>query len=195
MNPISSGPIDDAEHDREQRPAVAQRVLELLADDDARICRRSCARRSFARSPVRAPASATNASSRLSCPVCARSSSGVPRATTRPAAMTTIESQSAETSCMTWLENSTQRPSRLQPPHDRAHGARAHHVEAVGRLVEQHVLRVVHQRAGERHLGALAVREARRAPIGDRRSCRAARAAPSCAARSAVPLMPCSSPK
>ena len=44
-------------------------------------------------------------------PVCARSSSGVPSATTRPRAITTMRSQSAATSCMTWLENSTQRPS------------------------------------------------------------------------------------
>ena len=34
MKPMITGPIDDAEDDRPQRAAIAQRVLELLADDD-----------------------------------------------------------------------------------------------------------------------------------------------------------------
>ena len=78
-------------------------------------------------------------------------------------------SQSAETSCITWLENSTVWPSLFEAADDLAHRARAHHVEAVGRLVEQHVLRVVDDGAGQRGLGALAVREAGDAAIGDRR--------------------------
>ena len=62
-----------------------------------------------------------------------------------------------------------------QPADDVAHRARAHHVEAVGRLVEQHVLRIVDERARQRDLGPLAVRKALRAAVGDRRSCRACR--------------------
>ena len=57
------------------------------------------------------PIAFTNASSRLVQPVAARSSSGVPSAATRPRAMTTIRSQSCATSCMMWLDSSTQRPS------------------------------------------------------------------------------------
>ena len=67
-------------------------------------------------------------------------------------------------------------------PNDRAHGARAHHVEAVGGFVEQDVLRVVHERASQRHLRALAMRSR---PCADPRSraCRAGRAVPRFAAR------------
>ena len=53
----------------------------------------------------------TKASSRFDSPVCARSSSAVPCATTRPCAITTMRSHSAATSCMMWLEKITQRPS------------------------------------------------------------------------------------
>ena len=42
-----------------------------------------------------------------------------------------------------------------------------HHVEPVARLVEQHVLRLVYQRAGERHLGALPLGEALAAAVGE----------------------------
>ena len=48
-----------------------------------------------------------------------------------------------------------------------AHGARAHHVEAVRGLVEQDVLGVVHERTRQRHLGPLAVREAGGAAVRD----------------------------
>src|SRR5690606_12739184 len=48
-----------------------------------------------------------------------------------------------------------------------AHGAGGHHVEAVGGLVEDHVLRVVYQRAGDGGLGALALREAFGLALGD----------------------------
>ncbi len=47
-----------------------------------------------------------------------------------------------------------------------AQRARRHDVEAVRRLVEQHVLRVVHERAGERDLGALTLRKALGATVG-----------------------------
>ena len=114
------------------------------------------------------PARATKASSRFCVPGLARAARRACRdATMRPRAMTMMVSQSAETSCMTWLENTTVPPFATQPADDLAHRARAHHVQAVGRLVEQHVARVVHQGARQRHLGPLAVREAGRAPIGD----------------------------
>ena len=81
--------------------------------------------------------------------------------------MTTMRSHSAATSCMMWLENSTQRPSRLQLSQEIAQAARGHDVEAVGRLVEHDVARIVHQRARDRGLDALALREALGAAIGD----------------------------
>src|SRR5690606_7687027 len=62
-------------------------------------------------SPSSLPIALTKASSRLLSPVCARSWSALPSATTRPRAMITMWSQSAATSCMMWLESSTQRPS------------------------------------------------------------------------------------
>src|SRR5690606_27561936 len=62
-------------------------------------------------SPSSLPIALTKASSRLLSPVCARSWSALPSATTRPWAMITMWSHSAATSCMMWLENSTQRPS------------------------------------------------------------------------------------
>ena len=60
-------------------------------------------------------------------------------------------------------------PSRIaQAADDGAHRACAHDVKAVGRLVEQDILGVVHERAGERHLCAFPVREAGGAPVGYR---------------------------
>ncbi len=59
-------------------------------------------------------------------------------------------------------------PGAAQLLDQRAQGARRHHVEPVRRLVEQQVLRRVHQRARERDLDALALREALRAAVGDR---------------------------
>ena len=55
----------------------------------------------------------------------------------------------------------------LEPPHLLADAARAHDVESVGRLVEDDVLRRVHQRAGDGHLAALAVAEAGGAAVLD----------------------------
>ena len=81
---------------REDGAAVAEGVTELLARNDDRPRDRT-----HAAPPVCGPASATNASSRSSWPVCWRRASAVPAATTRPLASTTIVSQSADTSCMT----------------------------------------------------------------------------------------------
>src|SRR5690606_13602439 len=93
-------PHQQAEH---QRLAVADEFPEFLLPDDGE--------RLHACSPSSVPMSWTNASSRLSWPVCARSASALPSATTRPCAITTMRSQSAATSCMMWLEKITQRPS------------------------------------------------------------------------------------
>src|SRR5690606_1925254 len=87
----------------QQRLAVADEFLEFLLPDDGE--------RLHACSPSSVPMSWTNASSRLSRPVCARSASALPSATTRPCAITTMRSHSAATSCMMWLEKITQRPS------------------------------------------------------------------------------------
>src|SRR6185369_10131640 len=108
----------DQQHEdqrREQRPgdqgvdhgaAVAQVFAHFLEEHD---------QRGFhAASPSSVPISLTNASSRLASPVCARSTSGASSATTLPLAITTMRSHSAATSCMMWLENNTQRPSRLR---------------------------------------------------------------------------------
>jgi hypothetical protein len=46
--------------------------------------------------------------------------------------------------------------------------SRRHHVEAIGRLVEQHVLRVVNERARERDFRTLALRVALCLAVGDR---------------------------
>src|SRR5581483_1299110 len=101
------------EHDRPEQRRVDQRahhralVAQVLAnlfppDGECRV---------HAASPSSDPMIFTKASSRLISPVCARSASGVSSATTRPRAITTMRSHSAATSCMMWLENSTQRPS------------------------------------------------------------------------------------
>ena len=59
MNPMSTGPIDDAEDDRPERAPIAQRVLELLAADDDDLPQ-AAQRRSLARSPLeRRPARRT----------------------------------------------------------------------------------------------------------------------------------------
>ena len=55
----------------------------------------------------------------------------------------------------------------LQAEDQLAQGARRHDVEAVGGLVQQHVARRVHQRAGQCHLGALALGKALGAPVGE----------------------------
>ena len=54
-----------------------------------------------------------------------------------------------------------------QVPQQGAHRPDGHHVEAVGGLVQQHVGRVVHQRAGDADLHPLALREAGGAAVGD----------------------------
>src|SRR6185437_5638513 len=104
------------EHDRtdqgtidqgaEQRALVAQILADFLPEDgDGGF---------HAASPSSLPINFTNASSRLASPVCARSASGVSSATTLPLAITTMRSHSMATSCMMWLENSTQRPSAFR---------------------------------------------------------------------------------
>src|SRR3546814_1057126 len=91
-------------HQRQhQRAAVARELAQFLEANRPQ--------RTHACSPSSEPISVTKASSRLSWPVCARSSSAVPCAATRPLAITTMRSHSAATSCMMWLEKITQRPS------------------------------------------------------------------------------------
>ncbi len=68
-----------------------------------------------------------------------------------------------------------------------AQRAHAHDVEAVGRLVEQDRRRIVHERARDRDLHALALRESLRAPIGERARARASRSARRRAHSSAAP--------
>ena len=144
---------------------------------------------------VRRPLSATNASSRFWWPVCARRSSGVPDGDDLAAR----DHDDGVAERGDFLHHVAREQHgvafALEAADDLAHRARAHHVEAVGRLVEQHVLRVVDDGAGQRGLGALAVREAGDAAIGDRRSCRASSAGDRCALRRSAPVMPCSSPK
>ena len=82
--------------------------------------------------------------------------------------MITRSSTSASTSCITWLDSSTQRPCAAQLAQPVAQVPRRHHVEAVRRLVEQEMLRVVDERARERDLRALALREALRLAVRDR---------------------------
>src|SRR6185437_2545311 len=97
----------------DQGAAVAQVLLHLLEehgeDGVPALLRGSC--RVHAARPSSLPMIFTKASSRFDSPVCARSASGDSSATTRPCAITTMRSQSAPTSCMMWLEKSTQRPS------------------------------------------------------------------------------------
>src|SRR5208282_904144 len=87
----------------EQHALVAQALAALLQIDRQR--------RAHASSPIAAaPMILTNASSRLCSPACSRSACGLPSATTRPPPMITMRSHIAATSCMMWVENSTQRP-------------------------------------------------------------------------------------
>src|SRR5690606_37301084 len=87
----------DAEEEGGQDHAMIANVLEHLLAEHGRDGARHSARS--------ASAARTNASSRSAAPVCSRISSGVPLTTTRPPEMMTMSSQSAETSCITWLEN------------------------------------------------------------------------------------------
>src|SRR5262249_6056336 len=98
------GPDHGADRDGINRPAVAEAVRQFLADDDHGAGEIHSAGASC-------PAKATNASSSEDLPVRVSRSSGVPSAATRPLATTMMRSQSADTSCMMWLENSTQQPS------------------------------------------------------------------------------------
>ena len=92
-----------AEHQRrQQRAPVAQVLAEFLAEDGP-----DTAQVHLVASGLSSPMSATKASSRRSPPR-ARMSASVPAATTWPPAIITTSSQSCSTSCMTWLENSTQ---------------------------------------------------------------------------------------
>ena len=112
-----------------------------------------------------------------------------------PSAMTTIESQSADTSCITWLENSTHRPcSRSRRTMSRTARVLITSRPLVGSSSSTFDGSWTSARAIA-DLGALAVREAGR--CGDRRSrsCRAGRTVRRRVASSARPLRPCSSPK
>ena len=166
MKPMRTGPIDHAEQDRPQRAAIAQRVLQLLAADDERSDAVS-ASRSLVRSSIEAGERHERVLEIL-WPVC-RAARRACRGRRRvPRAITTIESQSADTSCMTWLENSTQRPSSRS----RRMIARTARVlitsrPLVGSSSSTFCGSCTSARASA-DLGALAVREAGGAAIGDR---------------------------
>ena len=80
--------IEERHHQRRgERAAIAQVIARLLAEDRQNFAPEG---RLHASSPWSEPMILTKASSRLSWPASARSSSGVPSATTRPLAMTTM---------------------------------------------------------------------------------------------------------
>ena len=100
--------------------------------------------------------------------------SRVPRATTRPAR----HDHDLVAERRDFLHHVAREEHALagvaQAPDHVAQAARGHHVEPVGGLVEDHVGRVVHERARDRDLHALALREAVGAPVEERRRGRAA---------------------
>src|SRR5690606_19153486 len=89
-----------------QGAAVARDVAQLLAHHDPQGCH--CV---HACGPSPEPMTLTKASSRLDSPVCARSSSALPEATTWPLVMMAMRAHSADTYRMMCLDRLTQRPS------------------------------------------------------------------------------------
>src|SRR5688572_30401018 len=90
------------EQQRRQRSPLAQRLENFFAahgEDDAHAGLRSAPR-----------TASTKISSRLRPGKRCASSAGLPVSVTLPAAMMTSSSTSASTSCITWLDSSTQRP-------------------------------------------------------------------------------------
>ena len=108
---------------------------------------------------------------------------------------TMTESQSADTSCITWLENSTQRPS----PRSRRMISRTARVLITSRPLVGSSSRTFcgswTSARAKRDLGALAVREAGGAAIGDRGHVEQLEQLLRARCAGASPLMPCSSPK
>src|SRR6187455_1385082 len=95
-------PEQRAEQQRRQCPALAQRLENLLLADRED---------GVHAAPRSAPCTAsTKISSSLRPGKRCASSAGLPFSVTLPAAMMTSSSTSASTSCMAWLDSSTQRP-------------------------------------------------------------------------------------
>ena len=163
MNPTRIGPTSAPHDNRVERPAIAKRVLHLFAEDDEDLLHgQSCRRLVF--EPRQRHERI------LEIVVTGLRSQLVRRARRRrlfPRAITMIESHNAETSCITWLENSTQRPSaRSRRMMSRTARVLITSSPLVGSS-SRTLLRVMDQRARERHLGPLAMREALRPPIRD----------------------------
>ena len=92
--------------------AITQQIDDFFASDQRQTGERKTV---HANNPSSLPISFTKASSRLSSPVAASTSCGVPANTARPLLMITIRSHNAATSCMMWLEKSTHLPCALRP--------------------------------------------------------------------------------
>src|SRR5580698_2283064 len=96
---VEQGAEERAEHQHREQGAAVPQVIHRFLDEDGEILAQGCVH-----GAASMPQSFTKASSRSLSPAWRRNSSGVPRATMRPWAMITMLSQSAATSCITWLE-------------------------------------------------------------------------------------------
>ena len=165
-------------------------VDELLARDrdDAAVGDVAARHRRHAASPSpRAEQAHERVLERSLRPIARRARRRCPCATTRPWPRMTMRSHSAATSCITCELNSRHLPLARKRAQQLAQRADAHDVEPVGGLVEQDRLRVVDQRARDRDLHPLALREALRAAIGDVARGRARASSSSMRASSASP--------
>ena len=136
MKPVRSGPKSDADQDRVERRAVAERVLHLLAEDDAASAPAGVIRSLPARArpaPRTRPRGSGARSARAARPACR---------TRRPAARDDDDRVAQRRHFLHHVARE-QHAAALgaQAADDVAHRARAHDVEPVGRLVEQHVAR------------------------------------------------------
>ena len=178
MTPTSDRAEQRSEQHRVDRAAVAKSVAQFLPHHHQDLGQRAL----IPPPPVRARSGPRRHLRGPACPVCSRSASGLPEATMRPRAITMMVSQSAETSCMTWLENTTVRPSARS----RRMISRTARVLITSRPLvgsSSSTLRGSCTRArAMRHLGPLAVREAGGAAIGNARHVEPLAAARRCAA-------------
>ncbi len=163
---------DDRRHERHQhRPAIADDVDDLLPRDD-----RDARRRGFgagggrhAARPSPEPSSRTKASSSTAAPGLRDELGGGPGRDDPAAAQD--HDRIAERRDFLHHVRAEEQALAAAPQFAQqvAQRADAHDVETVGGLVEQDRLRVVDERARDRHLHPLALREALRAAIGDGR--------------------------
>src|SRR5690625_1045655 len=94
------GADQGADHQGVQNDPAVAKVVEQLFEEYGH----------HASSPSAEQISVTNASSRMLLPLRASRSSAVPSAATRPSEIMTMRSHRAATSCMMWVERTTQRP-------------------------------------------------------------------------------------